>query len=230
MNDAYMPAPEQEGGQVRRPDAADAHHRHVDQRFSLRTSTAIQATRQAPPRASSPSVFGEPQPQRRRLADREQHDRDADRHQGRREPVDPPGRADRGFGDQAPGGDRGDQRSRPAGSRTASGSRGARRSRRRARSRRRRRRRGSPRAGRCSPATFSRGNSSRTIPNASGKMPPPAPWMKRATISTASELGERRRAACRRRGSPASSSSSRSLPYMSPRRPMIAVPTEADSR
>ncbi len=32
------------------------------------------------------------------------------------------------------------------------------------------------------PATFSRGNSSRTIPKARGKTPPPAPWMTRPTI------------------------------------------------
>ena len=33
-------------------------------------------------------------------------------------------------------------------------------------------------------ATRSRGNSSRMIPNASGKIAPPAPWMTRPTIST----------------------------------------------
>src|SRR5581483_6741432 len=79
------------------------------------------------------------------------------------------------------------------------------------------------------PATFSRGNSSRMIPNASGKTPPPAPWMTRATISSATELE-----------TPASSvpplstisvhTSRRSLPYMSPSRPRIAVPTDAESR
>ncbi len=37
------------------------------------------------------------------------------------------------------------------------------------------------------PATFSRGNSSRMIPNASGKIPPATPWITRATISSASE-------------------------------------------
>ncbi len=37
------------------------------------------------------------------------------------------------------------------------------------------------------PATFSRGNSSRMIPNASGKIPPPAPCTTRAMISTGSE-------------------------------------------
>ena len=79
------------------------------------------------------------------------------------------------------------------------------------------------------PATRSRGNSSRMIPNASGKIPPPAPWMTRATIRTASELPT---AASR---VPAASTTSvqtsiRSLPYMSPSRPITAVATDADSR
>ena len=37
------------------------------------------------------------------------------------------------------------------------------------------------------PATRSRGNSSRMIPNASGKIAPPRPWIVRATIMTAIE-------------------------------------------
>ncbi len=79
------------------------------------------------------------------------------------------------------------------------------------------------------PATFSCGNSSRTIPNASGKMPPAAPWMKRATMISASELDTAAISvpAARIRSV---TSSRRSLPYMSPRRPRIAVPTDADSR
>ena len=79
------------------------------------------------------------------------------------------------------------------------------------------------------PATFSRGNSSRTIPKASGKMPPPAPWMTRPTI-----IGPRELASADTKVPTASStrvtSSSRSLPYMSPSRPRIEVATEADSR
>ncbi len=35
------------------------------------------------------------------------------------------------------------------------------------------------------PATLSAGNSSRMIPNPSGSVPPPSPWITRATISTA---------------------------------------------
>ena len=79
------------------------------------------------------------------------------------------------------------------------------------------------------PGTRSAGNSSRMIENASGKMPPPVPWITRATISTASEFDTAASAV------PAASTTSvprrsRSLPYISPSRPMIAVPTEADSR
>ena len=40
------------------------------------------------------------------------------------------------------------------------------------------------------PATFSRGNSSRTMPKASGKMPPATPWMKRAAICSARVAGD----------------------------------------
>ncbi len=79
------------------------------------------------------------------------------------------------------------------------------------------------------PATRSAGNSSRAIAKASGKMPPPVPWITRATISRLREFDTAARRV------PAAStirvaSSSRSLPYMSPRRPMIAVPTDAESR
>ena len=42
------------------------------------------------------------------------------------------------------------------------------------------------------PATRSRGNSSRTIPNASGKMPPPAPWITRPTIIRTERARQRR--------------------------------------
>ena len=79
------------------------------------------------------------------------------------------------------------------------------------------------------PATRSRGNSSRTIPKASGKMPPPAPWITRPTIISPSELeiAETKVPTARMTSV---SSSSRSLPYMSPSRPRIEVPTDADSR
>ena len=79
------------------------------------------------------------------------------------------------------------------------------------------------------PATFSRGNSSRTIPKASGKIPLRRPWMNRPTTITASELDTAERSV------PAARITSVhrrifSLPYMSPSRPRIAVPTEAASR
>jgi hypothetical protein len=79
------------------------------------------------------------------------------------------------------------------------------------------------------PATRSGGNSSRAIENESGKIPPATPWITRATISSASVLDT---AASSVPAESTSSvySSSRSLPYMSPSRPMIAVPTDADSR
>ena len=50
--------------------------------------------------------------------------------------------------------------------------------------RRRRRCRTWRRSGRCSSATFSRGNSSRMIPKQSGKMPPPAPCRTRPATTT----------------------------------------------
>ena len=79
------------------------------------------------------------------------------------------------------------------------------------------------------PATRSRGNSSRTIPNASGKMPPPAPWITRPMIIGSKELD---RAAIRIPTAriPSVTSSIFSLPYMSPRRPRIDVATDAESR
>ena len=79
------------------------------------------------------------------------------------------------------------------------------------------------------PATSSAGNSSRTIPKASGKMPPPAPWMTRPMTITSSEV-ESAETSVPTLSMTSVATSSRSLPYMSPRRPMIEVPTDADSR
>ena len=79
------------------------------------------------------------------------------------------------------------------------------------------------------PATCSRGNSSRTIPNASGKIPPPAPWITRPTTISGSAVASADSAVPQ----PSTTSvaiNSRSLPYMSPSRPMIEVATDADSR
>jgi hypothetical protein len=67
------------------------------------------------------------------------------------------------------------------------------------------------------------------IPNATGTMPPPTPWITRATIMTAIE------GAIAARNDPTASATSvatntRSLPFMSPIRPRIGVMTDADSR
>ena len=79
------------------------------------------------------------------------------------------------------------------------------------------------------PATCPAGNSSRTMPNDSGKIPPPTPWITRATISRASvcETAASNVPAPRMRSV---QTSTRSLPYASPSLPRIAVPTEAESR
>ena len=79
------------------------------------------------------------------------------------------------------------------------------------------------------PATRSRGSSSRMIEKASGKIPPPTPWITRPTSITASDdaTAEISVPAARRTST---ISRSRSLPYMSPSRPTIGVVTEALSR
>ena len=79
------------------------------------------------------------------------------------------------------------------------------------------------------PATRSRGNSSRMIPNASGKIAPPSPWIVRATIITVSEVATAPSSVPAE--SPASiRTSTRFFPKMSPRRPAIGVTTDAASR
>ncbi len=79
------------------------------------------------------------------------------------------------------------------------------------------------------PATRSRGNSSRMIPKASGKMPPPAPCTTRPAISSGSDVANAEISvpAPRTTSTP---TSTRSLPWMSPRRPSSGVATEALSR
>jgi hypothetical protein len=79
------------------------------------------------------------------------------------------------------------------------------------------------------PATRSAGNSSRAIANASGKMPPATPWMTRVTISVGSD-SDRAASSVPAERTIRVHTSSRCLPYMSPSLPMIAVPTDADSR
>ena len=77
--------------------------------------------------------------------------------------------------------------------------------------------------------TRSRGNSSRMIANASGKIAPPAPWITRATIITPIEVARPASAVPSARTT-STVTSARFLPNMSPRRPAIGVTTEALSR
>ncbi len=79
------------------------------------------------------------------------------------------------------------------------------------------------------PATWSAGNSSRMIEKAKGKMPPATPWITRAAISIGSEV-ETAASNVPSASTTSVQSNSRSLPYMSPSRPMIEVPTDADSK
>src|SRR5262249_55348601 len=79
------------------------------------------------------------------------------------------------------------------------------------------------------PATRSRGNASRTMPNASGKIAPPRPWIVRATIITASEWVTA--ASSEPAARPTSVTTKTGFfPYMSPSRPAIGVTTEAARR
>jgi len=79
------------------------------------------------------------------------------------------------------------------------------------------------------PATRSRGNSSRMIPNASGKMPPAAPCSTRPTSITASDVAIAEITVAMQ-NSASTTTSSRSLPYMSPSRPITGVAIDALSR
>ena len=78
-------------------------------------------------------------------------------------------------------------------------------------------------------ATRSRGNSSRMIPKASGKIAPPAPWMARPRMSTPIDppMAETNEPSA---NTPSTASSTFSLPYMSPRRPSSGVQTLDVSR
>ncbi len=77
--------------------------------------------------------------------------------------------------------------------------------------------------------TFSLGNSSRMSPNASGRTPPPIPWITRAMIITVTEVANAAMSDPRVRAISASTKN-RSLPNMSPSRPMIGVNIDADKR
>ena len=80
------------------------------------------------------------------------------------------------------------------------------------------------------PATRSRGNSSRMIPNASGKIAPPSPWIVRATIISGSVVTSAAEQRCPTASPPSAITSTRFLPNMSPSRPAIGVTTDAASR
>ena len=74
--------------------------------------------------------------------------------------------------------------------------------------------------------TRSRGNSSRMIAKASGKIAPPAPWITRATIITTIEVARPASAVPAARTT-STATSIRFLPSMSPSRPAIGVITDA---
>ena len=75
-------------------------------------------------------------------------------------------------------------------------------------------------------ATRARGNSSRMIPKARGKIAPPAPWMTRARIITVMLLASAASSVPQASTSNVATSVC-SLPNMSPSRPTIGVSTEA---
>ena len=79
------------------------------------------------------------------------------------------------------------------------------------------------------PATRSRGNSSRMIPNASGKMPPAAPWIVRPTSITASDVATAQMTVATQ-SAMRTATINRSFPYMSPSRPINGVAIDALSR
>lgn len=79
------------------------------------------------------------------------------------------------------------------------------------------------------PATLSGGNSSRMMPNESGRTPPPTPWTARPRMSSGIELAS---AAI---NTPIASTARvmtrrRSFPIMSPTRPMMGVKIDAERR
>ena len=67
------------------------------------------------------------------------------------------------------------------------------------------------------------------IPKAKGRTPPPTPWITRATTITDSDAAS---AASNEPIPSAASATTNSsfLPYMSPRRPMMGVNTDAERR
>ncbi len=78
-------------------------------------------------------------------------------------------------------------------------------------------------------ATRSRGNSSRMIPKASGKIAPATPWIARPAMSISIECDSAPTSEPIA-NTPSTASSTRSLPNMSPSRPTIGVAIDAVSR
>jgi hypothetical protein len=105
MKEEYIPAPSRNAVRVGRPDAANAHHPHIDQRLSAASVDNHPGGAEEQPgddqlecpcRAPAPDG---------RLADREQKGRDAAAHQHGREPVDLARDAHRRFGHEPAGAD-----------------------------------------------------------------------------------------------------------------------------
>ena len=78
-------------------------------------------------------------------------------------------------------------------------------------------------------ATRALGNSSRTMPMPSGKTAPPMPWMPRPTSIGPIDV-ESAEMTVPTASARSTTTSTRSLPNMSPSRPAIGVATEAVSR
>ena len=204
---------------------APAHQLHVDERLGDAPLERDRTRRRGPAAAAnSPSTPAEPQPHALPSRDAEQQRRQRDRQQrGRRPSRSSPARAPATRARSATSPTRRAPRRPATEPEDPLRRRGGRRSRRRARGRRRRRCRRSRRSVPIAVATRSRGNSSRMIPKASGKIAPPAPWIARPAISTpieppsadtsepSAEHAERDRAAiapcrtCRRGGRAAAS-------------------------
>ena len=122
MNDAYMPAPSRNAARL---VVHTPRIRIIVMSISglrLRISTAIQAHRDGDADGEQAERLRRAPAPRRGLADREQHDRHADRHQRRGEPVDARRAAHRRLRDESPRRERGEHRRRSAAARTASGS------------------------------------------------------------------------------------------------------------
>ena len=231
MNDEYIPTPSRKATRLVVHTPRIAHHPHVDERFAGAQLGDDPGARTARPKAVRPIAAAEPQPQLVAwLTASSTAVRPTD-ISARGEPVDLARRLDRRLGHEAPAWPRDatddrDQREpeQPVVGEVVDD-----------RPRRARRRAPPPIPSSADispmpPATRSRGNSSRMIPKASGKMPPPTPWITRPTTITADRAWRPPRPACRRRARRGRSMSTRSLPCMSPSRPTIGVATEALSR